>query len=88
MAAGPGGEATNLSMNSNELVAQEDAARLLAVSPRTLEAWRVSGGGPPFVRLSRRAIRYRRVDLEAWIAERVVSSTSELLPARRADRHE
>jgi predicted DNA-binding transcriptional regulator AlpA len=60
---------------------QEQAAALLAVEPRTLEAWRLKGGGPQFVRLSRRCVRYRPADLEAWIAARVAASTSTPLAA-------
>jgi predicted DNA-binding transcriptional regulator AlpA len=64
----------------NELFCQDDAAHFLAVSPRTLEQWRVRGAGPRFVRLSRRAVRYRRRDLHDWIAERVVQPTSQPSP--------
>lgn len=41
------------------------AAHLLGVTPRTLQAWRLRGGGPPFVRISLRCVRYRRRDLIA-----------------------
>jgi predicted DNA-binding transcriptional regulator AlpA len=60
------------------LLTQRDAARLLALSTRTLERLRYTGGGPRFVRL-RGSVRYRVSDLEAWIAPRVVSSTSQTL---------
>lgn len=60
-----------------ELVSQERAAEILGVSERFLERRRVRGGGPPFVRVSPRAIRYRVSDLEAWIAERTHDSTAE-----------
>lgn len=42
-----------------------EAARLLGLSRRTLEGWRSRGGGPPFRRFGR-AVRYARVDLEAF----------------------
>jgi excisionase family DNA binding protein len=54
---------------------QREAARLLRLSERTLERLRGSGGGPRFVKCGR-SVRYRETDLEAWIAQRVVSSTS------------
>jgi predicted DNA-binding transcriptional regulator AlpA len=57
------------------LLTQRDAATLLRLSERTLERLRVSGDGPHFVKAGR-AVRYRECDLEAWIADRVVSSTS------------
>jgi helix-turn-helix protein len=53
------------------------AAKLLSVEPRTLQAWRQRGGGPLFVRVSSRAIRYRRRDLIAWAESRLRSNTSE-----------
>ena len=59
------------------LLTQRQAAALLCLSERTLERLRVSGGGPKFVRCGR-SIRYRDSDLEAWVADRVVGSTSEL----------
>ncbi len=67
----------NALTDSDALIRQEEAARLLGVSPRALEAWRYRGGGPKFIRISGRCIRYRRADLQAWIAERERHSTSE-----------
>lgn len=61
----------------NALLFPLEAAYLLGVDKRTLDGWRQRGGGPPFVRISARAIRYRRADLLAWIEARVVSSTLE-----------
>ena len=58
------------------LLSTEQAARHLALSPRTLEALRLRGGGPAYVALDRRAIRYRIEDLESWIASRIRLSTS------------
>ena len=66
------------------LLNQRQAASLIGVSERTLECWRCRGGGPPFVKISRRAVRYRRQDIDQWVGERVMHSTSEeLRPARR-----
>ena len=61
---------------SIRLMDQREAAKLLRLSERTLERLRVQGGGPLFVKCGR-SVRYREVDLERWIAQRVVSSTSE-----------
>jgi hypothetical protein len=41
-------------------------------SERSLEAWRRRGFGPPFIRVSPRAVRYRRRDVERWLNERRV----------------
>ena len=59
------------------LLSQNQAAELLGgVSPRTLERWRLTGEGPRFVKVGRRAL-YRPEDLEAYIQSRVRRSTSE-----------
>jgi len=52
------------------------AAGHLGLARNTLEKMRVSGDGPPFVKLGR-AVRYRMSDLESYLAARVVHSTSE-----------
>ena len=52
-------------------------AELLDVSERTLEDWRLRGCGPPFIRLSGRAVRYRPSDLARWVEDRLRSSTSD-----------
>lgn len=65
------------------LLNQTQAAKLLAVSTRTMEGWRCRGGGPRFVRVGRR-VRYRLVDLQEWIERRTFRSTSEAdYPPRR-----
>jgi predicted DNA-binding transcriptional regulator AlpA len=58
------------------LMTQREAALAMQLSERTLERWRVAGDGPKFIRLGR-SIRYRLTDIEAHIASRAVSSTSE-----------
>ena len=51
-------------------------AERLHVSLGTLAKWRVYGKGPAYVKIGR-MIGYRESDLEAWIADHVVRSTSE-----------
>lgn len=54
------------------------AADYLGYSESTLEKKRLTGNGPPFIRLGvRGAIVYDTRDLDAWLADRRVSSTSE-----------
>ena len=62
------------------LLNQSQAASLIGVSERTLECWRWKGNGPAFVKISSRAVRYRRQDIEKWVSERIQRSTSEELP--------
>lgn len=52
------------------------AAKYVGLSKSTLEKLRVWGTGPKYLKLNR-TVRYRVSDLEAWLNERVVSSTSE-----------
>jgi len=54
-----------------------ELAELLGVSTRTLEDYRLRGCGPPFVRLSGRAVRYRPRAVARWVREREVASTSD-----------
>ena len=54
----------------------EQAARYLNLSPRTLEKHRVIGGGPRFRKFGRRVL-YALVDLEAWANARACDSTSD-----------
>ena len=63
--------------SASPLVNTPWAANFLDVRASTMSQWRWKGGGPPFVRLSARAIRYRLADLEEFVADRVVASTSE-----------
>jgi predicted DNA-binding transcriptional regulator AlpA len=53
-----------------------EAARYVALSESTLTKMRLTGDGPPFVKLSR-AVAYRKTDLDAWLAARVHRSTSD-----------
>jgi predicted site-specific integrase-resolvase len=43
------------------------AAEYLGVAPQTLAVWRIRGTGPVFLRV-RRIVRYRREDLDRWLA--------------------
>jgi Helix-turn-helix domain len=53
---------------------QEAAAAYLNVSTQWLENRRQDGSGPPFAKLGRRII-YRKADLDAFVAQRLVNST-------------
>jgi hypothetical protein len=52
------------------------AAQLLGVSVRTLQAWRVRGGGPRYCKIGR-AVRYQRRELVSFQEAHTVCSTSE-----------
>lgn len=59
-----------------------DAAVYLGLAASTLEKARLTGNGPPFLKLGR-IVRYRGEDLDAWLEGHVVKSTSEY-PGRRS----
>jgi len=59
-----------------------DAADYLDSSPSTLAKRRMRGDGPVFLRLGR-AIRYRKADLDEWMAKTAARSTSSVNAAQR-----
>ncbi|WP_343031967.1 helix-turn-helix domain-containing protein [Roseovarius bejariae] len=67
----------NLSSRPDRLMTEHEAADMLCYSVRALQNWRHRGGGPRFVKVSARSVRYRSKDLLAWIEERTVAHTSE-----------
>ena len=54
----------------DRLLRTREAAKIVGVSPRTMESYRRNGGGPPFVKLRDYAVRYVLRDLLAWIGAR------------------
>lgn len=64
-------------MSENQLLTTPDAARLLGVSASYLNQSRLRGDGPAYVKISPTCVRYRRGDLDAWVASRTVRSTAE-----------
>ncbi len=55
--------------SQDELLRPAQAARLLNVTPRCLQDWRLKGAGPRFIRMSPKLVHYRRSDLENFIRE-------------------
>ncbi len=53
------------------------ASAYTGLAEKTLEGLRTRGGGPRFVKYGRKAVRYLRHDLDAFMARRTVGSTSE-----------
>lgn len=62
----------------DRLIDERAAADILCYSVRALQNWRHRGGGPRFIKVSARSVRYRKRDLVAWIEERTIAHTSEL----------
>ena len=63
--------------DARDLLTTPEAASLISVSPRTLEGYRLRGGGPPFYRVGPRCVRYDVGDLLTWAKRQRLFSTSE-----------
>ncbi len=63
--------------DQDQLLTEKEAAELICYTPRALQNWRLRGGGPQYVKVSARSIRYQRRDVIEWIEERKRSNTSQ-----------
>jgi len=54
-----------------ELFDEKQLARKLKVSEAALELWRRRGGGPPWLRVGKRLVRYDPAAVRKWIEEQV-----------------
>jgi predicted DNA-binding transcriptional regulator AlpA len=61
---------------TEKLLTDRDLERLTGRKRSCWQKDRVTGDGPPFIRLGR-LIRYRAGDIRTWLDERVRRSTSE-----------
>ena len=59
------------------LIDEKAAADFLGLERRTIQGMRQRGGGPRYIRISSRCLRYRRADLREWAEARMRSSTSD-----------
>lgn len=75
------GEAFSAVIPVRRRLTEAEAAERLALSVRTLQQWRVRGGGPPFLKLGA-SVRYDVEALESWVSGQARSSTSD--PGPRA----
>ena len=63
-------------MTDQENLTRKQAAKYLGVSDATLRFWASHDHGPRFFKAGEKLVRYRRVDLEAWIEERLNTPAS------------
>lgn len=61
----------------NGVVDSAEASRLLGISVATLNTWRSRGGGPEFIKVGCRAVRYQRKQLMRFLTENRRISTSD-----------
>lgn len=69
--------AASASILSDPLCTPEQTARVTGRSLPTLQRERSRGDGIPFVKVGPRRVAYRLSDIEAYLAARVVKSTSD-----------
>jgi predicted DNA-binding transcriptional regulator AlpA len=60
---------------SNPLLTPAEASEQLGLSTAALAQLRYTGGGPCFIKLTAKAVRYRQCDLDEWIATKARTST-------------
>jgi predicted DNA-binding transcriptional regulator AlpA len=71
----PNGDAQ--SARSTKLLSRSEIESEFGLRANFLEKLAVAGRGPTYLKLGRRLVRYRRADVEQWLAEHRVCSTSE-----------
>lgn len=77
-----------ITVDSEDLLDNEQAAELLGIKPNTLEVWRHKGKGPAFHKFgnTRQAhVRYRRSAILEWLGQHSFASTSAYSPAALAN---
>ena len=74
----PEGPVSDRALSIPPALNTKQAARYTGLAVATLEGFRTRGGGPHFVRYSRRAVRYLLRDLDQYMLERTVANTSEV----------
>ena len=57
-----------LRLEEGALLTTGEVARLLAVKPQTIRAWRLKGQGPAFIKQGN-CVRYHRDQVQAWFAK-------------------
>ena len=56
------------------VMTEPEAAEYLGFAPNTLRQWRVEGIGPRYAKPAGKAIRYRKDDLDAWLADGMLAT--------------
>jgi predicted DNA-binding transcriptional regulator AlpA len=62
---------------SEPLLNTAQAAAVLGFHASYLAKARLSGTGPKYLKIGGRSVRYRRADIEAWLANKTRTSTSD-----------
>lgn len=59
------------------LLSRKDVRREYGISENLLEKKAVTGGGPIMTKISARMVRYRRADIEDWLASKRIENTAQ-----------
>ena len=59
---------SNNTPTNSVLLTAKEVAEILAVEQSTLAQWRYRRVGPPWIRYGHRFVRYRREEVDAWLA--------------------
>lgn len=62
-------------VDDSALIDEKQLCADLGISSVTATKWRAKAAGPPFIKVGR-LVRYRRADVEAWLASRTVGRRS------------
>jgi len=65
-----------MTKDQQAILTPREAANYLGLSTSWLAKLRLTGEGPPFLKLGRQ-VRYWRADLDAWLSARLRRSTSD-----------
>jgi predicted DNA-binding transcriptional regulator AlpA len=64
-------------MTNEEYMTTEQGAAYIGFTAEFLKARRQRGDGPRYIAIGTRAVRYRRADLDAWMATQFRTSTAD-----------
>ena len=73
----PQAQGGNFVSNDRQLLSRDQIEAEYGLTRRWLELAAHQGQGPPMLRLSRRMVRYRRADFEAWLAAHIIDNSAE-----------
>ena len=59
---------------SEKLLDTSNVSELLGVTKNTLQIWRHQGKGPKYIKLSKRAVRYRESDVVEWVNHSMIET--------------
>jgi predicted DNA-binding transcriptional regulator AlpA len=62
---------------ADTILTNEQAAAVIGFHPSYLAKARLSGAGPKYLKIGARSVRYRRSDIDAWLADKARISTSD-----------